>query len=302
LPATRRSWKTPRLDLTGGAAATASSFPILENHCGDDSPAAGYDAVMPGSYRFAARPRWIAGHVLAIVAIVGFVLLGFWQLRRHDQRRDTNSAISERSAAAPSSIAALLADFGDDPLALEFRRVRIWGRYRLGDEVLWQARTFNGQSGHNVLTPFLTENGAVMINRGWVPIDVVGPPVVGAEPEPGDVEIVGVIRRGQQRGRFGPIDPDVGHLDRVSRVDLARLQQQIDVQLYDFYVLLEDQSPPLKGTFPMLRPAPAAEAGPHLSYAVQWFMFAAVVAVGYPVLLRKTARDKETLANGSSSG
>ena len=37
-------------------------------------------------------------------------------------------------------------------------------------------------------------------------------------------------------------------------------------------------------------PPPDLDEGPHLSYAVQWFLFAAVVAVGYPLLLRRRAR------------
>ena len=39
-------------------------------------------------------------------------------------------------------------------------------------------------------------------------------------------------------------------------------------------------------------PPPALGEGPHLSYAVQWFLFAAVGAVGYPMLLRRQARER----------
>ncbi len=34
--------------------------------------------------------------------------------------------------------------------------------------------------------------------------------------------------------------------------------------------------------------------GPHLGYAGQWFLFAAVVLVGYPVLLRRRAGSAST--------
>jgi surfeit locus 1 family protein len=37
-------------------------------------------------------------------------------------------------------------------------------------------------------------------------------------------------------------------------------------------------------------PPPELGEGPHLAYAVQWFLFAGVVAVGYPLLLRRRAR------------
>jgi DNA-binding transcriptional regulator of glucitol operon len=38
------------------------------------------------SYRFAARPRWLAGHVLVLAAVVTMVLLGRWQLLVSDRK------------------------------------------------------------------------------------------------------------------------------------------------------------------------------------------------------------------------
>ena len=41
---------------------------------------------------------------------------------------------------------------------------------------------------------------------------------------------------------------------------------------------------------PILPEPPEVSLGPHLGYAVQWFLFAAVVLTGYPLLLRRTIR------------
>jgi DNA-binding transcriptional regulator of glucitol operon len=38
------------------------------------------------SYRFAWRPRWVAGHVLVLAAVVTMVLLGRWQLLVSDRK------------------------------------------------------------------------------------------------------------------------------------------------------------------------------------------------------------------------
>jgi DNA-binding transcriptional regulator of glucitol operon len=38
------------------------------------------------SYRFAARPRWVVGHVLVLAAMVTMVLLGRWQLLVSDRK------------------------------------------------------------------------------------------------------------------------------------------------------------------------------------------------------------------------
>ena len=40
-------------------------------------------------------------------------------------------------------------------------------------------------------------------------------------------------------------------------------------------------------------PPPDLGEGPHLGYAVQWFLFAAVGLVGYPFLLRRRAREAQ---------
>ena len=146
------------------------------------------------SYAFVRRPKWLAGHLLALVAIVGFINLGFWQLRRHDERQVVNATISERMVEAPAALSDLLATYGEDPDSLEYRRATVTGSYLVDEEVLWQARTLNGRSGHDVLTPLEVGERALIIDRGWVAIDAADPAVDGAEPPAGEVTVVGVIR------------------------------------------------------------------------------------------------------------
>lgn len=248
---------------------------------------------MPGirSFRFAARPKWIFGHVLALVAVVGFINLGFWQLRRHDERSAVNATIAGRTSATATPLSDLIEKYGEDPGSLEYRKVSVTGRYLVDDEVLWQARTLGGRSGHDVLTPLLVDRRAVIVDRGWVPIDASGPPVVEAGPPPGDVTVTGTIRPSRQRSGLGPIDPEEGVLDRISRVDVERLQLQMETELYPFYVLLEGQAPAQLVDLPLLQAQPSVDSGPHVGYAVQWFIFATIAAIGYPVLLSRTARD-----------
>jgi cytochrome oxidase assembly protein ShyY1 len=51
---------------------------------------------------------------------------------------------------------------------------------------------------------------------------------------------------------------------------------------------LSEQTPAQAG-LPRILPPPETDAGPHLSYAVQWFVFAGVVLISYPVLMVRTA-------------
>ena len=242
---------------------------------------------MTPDYRFVRRPQWIAGHLIVVLAIGLFISLGFWQLRRHDERAGIDARLEDRIAAAPIDAAAARELEID---AVDLRRVSATGVFDTSEELILQARSFNGRSGHNVLTPLVLDTGeAIIVNRGWVPIDVVGPPVADAAPGRGTVTIVGVARPTEVRRGLGPTDPADGVLDRVNRVDLARIQQQSSHPLAGFYLqLLEPAN--LTG-FPLTLDEPVPGGGPpHLAYAVQWFLFSLVVGVGYPLLLRSTAR------------
>jgi len=238
-------------------------------------------------YRFTRRPRWLVGHVVALAAIVLFVNLGMWQLRRHDEFAARDARLEERLAAEPLTVDIARQMPVDE---VDLHRVTATGTYDLAGEIVLQARSFKGRSGHNVLTPLVARDGtAVVVNRGWVPIDIEGPPVVGAEPPAGEVTILGVAQDTEVRQGLGPVDPAEGRLERVSRVDLELIEAQSPYPLESFYLQL--LSPEPGDGFPLVLDAPEAGSGPpNLSYAIQWFAFTGVVAIGYPLLLRSTAR------------
>src|ERR671913_318845 len=48
--------------------------------------------------RVLLRPRWLVGTIIAVLLVVLFVSLGFWQLRRLDEKRERNAAIEDRSS------------------------------------------------------------------------------------------------------------------------------------------------------------------------------------------------------------
>jgi cytochrome oxidase assembly protein ShyY1 len=110
----------------------------------------------------------------------------------------------------------------------------------------------------------------------------------------------------QERGRFGPQDPDEGDLPVLARVDLDRLQAQVDYDLLPAYVQLVESEPgedPVTAGAPSVVPLgpPEPEEGPHLSYAVQWFIFSTIAGGGYVLLLRKVARDQLKEERGASA-
>lgn len=229
-------------------------------------------------YRFLLRPRWIVGHVLLLVAVVAFVNLGLWQLRRLDERRQHNALVADRVAAAPVSLQSLVGDGRDAPEDVEYRRVTVDGAY--GDEQLLTApRAVDGRPVQQVLT-VLERDGlpAVLIDRGVIPFnrDTERPPT----PPPGPVQVRGVVR--------APEPGDIGQATQVVHIIPGQIADRLGVALEDVYVQLRSQAPPLAAGAPQPTPLPELSEGSHLSYAMQWFCFALIALIGYPLLVRRS--------------
>jgi surfeit locus 1 family protein len=135
-----------------------------------------------------------------------------------------------------------------------------------------------------------SDGRAVVINRGWVPLDYDSPPLRQALPPPGTVRVTGVIFPSQKRGRFGPKIPPMGALKDFFRIDLPRLQRQLPYRIVPVYVHELSQDPGQSMKYPIAEALPRLEEGPHLSYAIQWFAFALIAIAGHAALLRKTIR------------
>ena len=121
----------------------------------------------------------MVAHVIVMALAILFINLGFWQLRRLEERRLENTVGESRLDADPAELGLLLEASGDDVrTALEFRRATATGVFQPDDEVLIRSQVHQGVAGFHVITPLLGEGGdAVLVNRGWVPLDADQVPV-----------------------------------------------------------------------------------------------------------------------------
>lgn len=243
-------------------------------------------------YRFLFRPRWIGFHLLVVAGIVTMINLGFWQLSRLDERRAFNATIAARydlpavplDSVLPTGVAT------DDPQleAIEWRQVTATGRYLVDETVFVVNRSQNGRAGRNVVVPVRLDDGRILlVNRGFVPLSVEAPPVPGT-----DVAVVGRVRTTQERGRGQLADRSEGELDEVQRLDIDRLTPQLPGDVVPVYLDLVRSEPAEVGALPEPVAAPDLGEGDHLSYAVQWFVFATAVAVGWVLAVRRSVRSQ----------
>lgn len=232
--------------------------------------------------RFLLRPWWLLSHFLVVALIVTMISLGFWQLRRLDEKRDRNELIESRMEQPVVPVGDLL-EPGDGDAAVadaRFRQVTATGAYDDATVVV-RNRSQDGVAGAWHVTPLVLEDGSrVGVLRGFVGLAADGEPVAAPAPE-GEVTVQGLV-----------VDP--GSFDGTAPKDLAPLLAADDV--VPALVLLESSTPP-EGTVAsedtatpssmLVVPPPELTEGPHLGYAAQWFIFATIGILGYPLVLRR---------------
>lgn len=248
-------------------------------------------------YKFALTPKWIVGHLLAITLVGLFIAAGFWQLSRHQWRADLNDRLDAR-VAEPAITNDTLGSLSADELDL--RRAELVGQWEPNDILIW-SQSLDGQAGCNIVTildlsPSATGTGpdAVVVNRGWMNLaQCEQDDRSWMRPDSVEVSVTGQLRASQEAGRFQSDDPSAGVLESMLRVDVARIASQTDADVAEVYLALVESRPSEVGLVPI--PPPTHDSGPHLGYAGQWFLFAGVGLIGYPLVLRRQARAPELL-------
>jgi surfeit locus 1 family protein len=230
--------------------------------------------------------------LLAVTLLVAAtcVALGIWQFARLHQKQQFNAAARAGLSAPPAPLDTLLAR-GVDAEQVRYRRAEASGTYDTAHEFVLYGRTQNAQAGNHMLTPLRLADGlAILVDRGWVPLNVDEPGAAGVAPPSGDVQVEGVLfpSEGDPPGVVGR--PNVEETT-LAKVDLATIQSQLPYRIDPAYLLLQRQSPAQSGRFPDPAPLPELSEGPHLSYAVQWFTFAAITIAGFVVLALREKRD-----------
>jgi surfeit locus 1 family protein len=229
--------------------------------------------------------------------VVVFVALGLWQLDRLDQRRTANGLIEERTAAPVVLEGAPVTD--DNGASLDYQLVDGTIRYLDGDVARIVNRSQGGAAGEHVVALAELPDGSLLpVNRGFIPINVDAAP----DPVPGGfVEVRGWLRATVERGLIGATDDGTG--DRLPRFDTERLSFRLGRDLPPVWLQVAppDGGAPGLVTWPEPVPLPPLDEGPHLGYALQWFMLSVLGSAFYGALLyRRSGGHRSTVTVGAS--
>ncbi|CAL9386968.1 putative SURF1-like protein [Streptomyces sp. enrichment culture] len=246
-------------------------------------------------YRFLLSRQWVILTLVALALVPTMIELGFWQLHRHEHKVALNRVIAASLAAEPVPAESLTAPGAAVERDKLYRRVTATGHFDTADEVVVRRRTnADDEVGYHVLTPFVLDDGKVLlVNRGWVPAD--GPsqtafPKIPAPPK-GEITVTGRMMPDETTEDSGIKDVRGLPARQIMLINSRQQAERLGRQVLGGYVELTAPEP--AGGTPEPIPAPDHDdIGPHLAYAVQWWLFAAAVPFGWFLLVRREARDR----------
>ena len=217
---------------------------------------------------------WITIGMMTLLVV--FVRAGVWQLDRAGEKADLETRFAANSIPDPET--RLVDDAGAEEA--RYKVFEIAGQYDPARQILLDNVTSGGQNGYQILTPFITSEKTVMVNRGWVKADPDRSRLPDVEVDAEPRVIIGRLNRFPLPGMR--LDPADTSQDAWPRRLLFPTREQIADNLgyaVANYQLLLD---PLADDG-YLREWKAVEIGPerNIGYAVQWFGLAALTLCIY---------------------
>lgn len=256
------------------------------------------------------RTRVVALGIIAILIAGVCVRLGLWQLDRLHERRRDNARIAAGIAGAPVEIEAI----GGDSTRSRALRVRVRGEYDFDNEIVLINRSRDGAPGVHLLTPvrLAGRDTAVLVNRGWV-YSADGATVDPARwREPVAAGGLAYVSWLPTSGTMPSVQPSASSSAAASNRRVRQAARDavaglVPYPIAPYQLILLDSTAiadagaayggagagpmgtgdAIDTTRPVRIPLPALDEGPHKSYVIQWFAFAAIALVGTATIVRK---------------
>lgn len=243
------------------------------------------------SDRATSAKRW-AGYLAAVVVFaIACALLANWQFARRAEAVAEIARVAQNYDAPPVRLADAMPDRTQWTPANKWKVVTVTGEYLAADELLVRNRPLDGASGYEVLTPFRTVEGPIVfLDRGWVGQSGDGPSTYPAPPS-GQVTV---------HARLKPAEPQVFGRTASGRefatIDVPAMAERVPGNAYTaaYGIVVH-----VDNGLPAALPRPTEDEGPHLSYAIQWILFA---VAGFAGLIWAIRRERKLLAEARASG
>jgi cytochrome oxidase assembly protein ShyY1 len=252
-------------------------------------------------WAFLLRPAWLALFAVVVAfAYLCFTVLAPWQLGKNTKTSRENAQISNSLTADPVPLTTFLPRQDSSAPDAQWRRVTATGHYLPDAQVLARLRVVDGDPAFEVLTPFAVDGGpVVLVDRGYVrPVQGSRVPTF-APPPAGSVAITARLRDSEPvtQGK-DPFRQDGAQ--QVYSISTVQVSAVTGVPLAGSYLQLVDDQPGGLGAISL----PHLDAGPFLSYGIQWIAFGIVapILLGYFVYAEIRQRRRERAAASEAAG
>lgn len=214
--------------------------------------------------------RWLVWLLVASLFAVACVFLSQWQFQRRAEAVAKINLIHQNYDQAPVALSEL-ASLKSFDAGYEWRPARITGNFLPEKAVLVRNRPYNGQPGFLQVVPFELATGELIaVETGWLPTgSKQDSPDVLPLPDTQQRELVIRLRTAEPTlGRDAPAH-QLGTINIVELVKREKLSGDVYLEVYG-----RATNSYSSADFPKVLLKPELTEGNHLSYALQWILFA----------------------------
>jgi surfeit locus 1 family protein len=217
---------------------------------------------------------------LAYICILPLLIaLGFWQLGRSEEKREFLERQEQGSAS--SEIISLSTAIETEVDTLRYKKAEVKGHYDQAHQFLIDNQISAGKAGYFVLTPFVLqgESKAVLINRGWVPLNQDRSVLPNVQIKKEQTVVKGRINLFPSVGikLAGAEIPTDGWPSVIQVVDSEVLAKKLAYPLFPFQIELDKDWP--EGFKREWQTTTIMLPGQHIAYAIQWFALAITLTI-----------------------
>ncbi|WP_430866906.1 SURF1 family protein [Demequina aurantiaca] len=241
----------------------------------------------------------ITGIILTALAVCAVAaMLGRWQYHRFEVRADALEQYELGQQEAPKPIAELIpAGATDLPPHTQWREVVLVGHFDPESTTVLRNRPVDSIPTWQYLAWFDTTDGrSMLVNLGWIPLPATGT-TTAPVPYPTAETTITVITRSWE-------DDDGKRGDGATRVIPEQVPVPVNESVPGYGMLREVCAEDACASVVVgeQTPLPSLSTGPHLSYAWQWWVLAAMAPVGAVVLIRRDRADDQDAEAGADAG
>ena len=265
--------------------------------------------------------RWFALTVIFLGLVPAMYFLGMWQFHRYQATNRSNRVTSANLTAQPVPIEQLSHPGGVVPTSEMYRHVTATGRFDVrGQFVVRNRMDSSGDiTGFDVVTPLdLSDGEVVLVDRGWVnpnATDAVAYPSVPATPT-GTVTVFGRLRPDETPATLPIKIHSLAGLPphQFMMINSGEQSTALHQPVVAGYIEFVSSTPQMSAADSAEAiPGPTADAqtsddlavvgqGVHLPYAIQWWLFALMLPIGWWFLLRRDVRDRRKQGSDADTG